>query len=489
MPRSIRRRVLIHIALIVSAVVALTLFDFLADRELQGLDMAAFHEQKLIGTTYNEIGQARDLLDTYIRFPRPVTSARFQELSRRLMDDVSALASLPRGDSGARTVIDFRYMVQSFLEAAARTIEDRRVGALAGANDSNREALSILNLISRQLADLFQVMNEDAVLQRGIADHVRGEILMIDAGLGVLVIGLVSLFIWQVLRWIIRPLDELTTAAIKVNAGELNIRVKGDQRDFEIGRLAGAFNAMLTTIQRQIVDLQATNELKARLHEEELKGQRMRTLVKESELQALQSRINPHFLFNTLNIICQMAYSERATASAALIEALSAMLRYIMADSSKPVSIQDEIRNVRDYIYIQNLRFGRRISFALTYAEEVEAVMVPRLIIQPLVENAINHGVKTYVQDAVIEIGVEPIEDRIRIRVADNGIGMGPERLGAVRASLDGRAQDGGGIGLRNIHERLKLFFGSAADLVIVGSGCAGTTVDLVIPYPPKAQA
>jgi signal transduction histidine kinase len=484
--RSIRRRVLVHITLIVSAVVALTAFEFLADRELQELDMAALREQKLVSTIYDEIGQARDLLDTFISSPLPAILARFQKLSRQLRVDTSVLASFPRSDSGARTVIDFQYMVQSFLEAAARTIENRQAGALAEANDNNRETLSTLNLINRQLADLFQVMNEDDAHQRRIADHVRDEIFLVAVGLGLVVIGLVGLFVGQVLRRIIHPLDELTTAANKVNAGELQIRVKDDRRDFEIGRLAGAFNEMLTTIQKQIVELQTTNELRARLHEEELVSQRMRALAKESELQALQSRINPHFLFNTLNIICQMAYNEHAEGSAALLEALSAMLRYIMADSSKPVAIHDEIRNVQDYIYIQNLRFGQRITFALTYAEEVGTVTVPRLIIQPLVENAINHGVKTYVQDAAVGISVEPIEDRIRIRVTDNGIGMEPKRLEAVRASLAGRIQEEGGIGLRNIHERLKLFFGPSAETLVISGRGAGTTVDLLIPRFPK---
>lgn len=480
---------LIHIVLIVFAIAFLIVFDFVAGRRLQALDMSALHEQGLIATIYDEIGQVRDLVDTYIGAPHPSTLARYKLLSHQLQANLATLSAIARNDAGERTVVDFSYMVQSFLDAASRTIDSRQAGALAEANDSNGHAISILNLIHRQLTDLFQVMNEDNAQQKRIADRVRDEILITDIVLGLAIIGLVALFIGQVLRRIIHPLDELTKAAIDVNAGELKVRIKEDQQDFEIEKLACAFNAMLTTIQRQIVELQETNELKAHLHEEELNSQRMRTLVKESELQALQSRINPHFLFNTLNMICQMAYSEDAKVSAALLEALSAMLRYIMADSCKPVVIDDEIVNVQDYIYIQNLRFGERISFALSYAKGIGTVVVPRLIIQPLVENAIKYGVKTLVRDAVISISVEPIEDTIRIRVADNGIGMDDEKLAAVRASLSVQGEGEGGIGLRNIHERLRLFFGAGAELVIASAGGEGTTVDLVIPRGLKALA
>jgi sensor histidine kinase YesM len=456
---------------------------------LQALDTSALHEQGLIATIYEEIGQVRDLVDTYISAPHPATLARYKLLSDRLQANLATLSAIARNDTGERTVVDFGYMVMSFLDAVSNTIESRQEGALAETNAGNAKAISILNLIHRQLTDLFQVMNEDSARQKRIADRVRDEILIADIVLGLAIIGLVSLFIGQVLRRIIRPLDELTKAAIDVNAGELEVRIKEGLQDFEIEKLAIAFNAMLTTIQRQIVELLETNELKAHLHEEELNIQRMRTLVKESELQALQSRINPHFLFNTLNMICQMAYSEDAKVSAALLEALSAMLRYIIADSSKPVVIDDEIVNVRDYIYIQTLRFGERINFVLSYAKEIGTVVVPRLIIQPLVENAVKYGVKTLLRDAVVSISVEPIEDTIRIRVADNGVGMDEEKLAAVRASLAIQGEGEGGIGLRNIHERLRLFFGVGSELIIMSAAGEGTTVDLVMPRGSKAQA
>jgi sensor histidine kinase YesM len=480
---------ILHTVLIVIAIVSLIIFDFVADRRLQALDLSALHEQGLIATIYDEIGQVRDLVVTYIDNPHPDTFSRFGSLSHHLRGDLATLAAIERGEAGERTVVDFSYMVQSFLDAASRTIDNRRTGALAEASDSDGEAIDILNLIHRQLTELFLVMNEDNIQQKKIADRVRDEILIIDIVLGLAIICLVSLFVGQVLRRILRPLDQLTKAAIDVNAGELKVRVKEGQQDFEIERLACAFNAMLTTIQQQIVELQENNELKTHLHEEELNNQRMRTLVKESELQALQSRINPHFLFNTLNMICQMAYSEDAKVSAALLEALSAMLRYLMADSSKPVFIDDEIANVQDYIYIQNLRFGERISFSLIFEKDIGSVAVPRLIIQPIVENAIKYGVKTLLRDAAITISVEPIEDMIRIRVADNGIGMDSERLAAVRASLFGPRAGEGGIGLRNIHERLGLFFGPRAELVIFSVAGEGTTVDLVIPRSSKALA
>jgi two-component system, sensor histidine kinase YesM len=481
-PRSIRWRVLLHISLIVIAIASLTVYDFLADRRLQELDIAALHEQITISEIYEEIGRVRDVVDMYVTNPHPVTRQNYDKLSRRLSAEVAEFASIERSENGERTAVDFHYMVVSFLEAASRTMAGRQIGELGRANDSYRETANVFDLIHRQLTDLFQVMNEDNARQKAMADRVRREIVIVDVALCLAIAALVALFFLQVLKRIIEPLDGLTKAAIDVNAGGLQIRVEEGSQDFEIEKLSCAFNAMLETIQGQIVELREASELKAHLHEEELKGEQMRTLMKESELQALQSRINPHFLFNTLNMICQMAYSEKATGSAALLEALSAMLRYIMAESSKPVSIDEEMSNVRDYIYIQNLRFGDRIGFELQYDEDVGKAIVPRLIVQPLVENAVVHGVKALVRGATVRIGVSADERSIRIRVVDNGVGIDAETLAAVRASVSGRGMEGEGIGLRNIYERLRLFCGEGAQLRVDSDRGRGTCVELVIP-------
>jgi two-component system, sensor histidine kinase YesM len=478
--RSIHSWVLLTTSLVILSVAGLAGLTIAADAKLRDMDALALREQDLVSGLYGAVGATHDLLEICIKIPSDSSVADFTGSRDRLMRYFRELSAIPRGAERARIVTDFGFMLGSYLEGAEASIRFRREGRLPEANRSHGEAVNMREVLVRQLPSLFAVMTADSAELRSRAGMVRSQNLVIDAALSLLACGMAAALMLGSMRRIIEPIRELTAAARRINAGSLGVRVPGISRDSEFVSLALAFNAMLDTIARQIGELEGASKLKALLHEEESKNQRSRLLVKEAELRAMQSRINPHFLFNTLNMILQSAYTERAARSAEMIESLAAMLQYLMEDWSAPVQIGDELRYTRDYVHIQNLRFGDRISFSIECPPSLEVYWLPRLVIQPLVENAIRHGVKDVIRDARISVAVAGSGGGITIEVGDSGAGMAREVLERVLRDLD--SEESRGIGLNNVCQRLKLFFGGAASVDIRSAPGAGTVVALSFP-------
>lgn len=216
-------------------------------------------------------------------------------------------------------------------------------------------------------------------------------------------------------------------------------------------------------------------------------------LLKQADLQALQSQINPHFLYNTLECIRGMALMEGKENIADIALSLSRFFRYSISGKSDVVSLRDEVENCRTYTRIQNYRFQNRFVLKVEEDQSVTNAMVPKLILQPIVENAILHGLQNILQGGVIEIRVEPVGDNIRIIISDNGSGMTPEKLEDLsRNILNGGQQAAdhhhAGIAMYNVDRRLKLMFGPEYGLSVFSCEGMGTDVELRIPYRPGGR-
>jgi two-component system, sensor histidine kinase YesM len=480
--RSLYAWMLLNIVLIILAVISLASFGVLSETKAKSLDASILREQDLVGGLYGGVSATQDKLESYIKLPDARTLDSFRASREELLAGLDEFLRISRGEKEERVVTDYGFMVRSYLEEAENTARFRREGKLPDALVSHEKAMSMKELLNRQLPALFSVMEGDSMLRRQRADRIRLQNLLIDIALSVVVCGLAVAFLLQSLKRVIRPIENLTEAASRINQGDLSVRLLGNSPDCEIRDLSRAFNAMLDTIDRQISELEEAARLKALLHDSELKNQKAEFLVREAELQAMQARINPHFLFNTLNMICQSAYSERAIKSAGMTESLAAMLHYIMVNSTKPVSIGDEIHYTKDYFQIQNLRFGGRILFSIECPRELEAYQVPRLLVQPLVENAVQHGVKNIVGNASVSAIVAQVEGSISISVSDTGSGISEVELESITRRMASESAPDGSIGLYNVYQRLRLFFGEKAGLDIRSAPGLGTTVVMRFP-------
>lgn len=281
--------------------------------------------------------------------------------------------------------------------------------------------------------------------------------------MGMLVLALlVCLFFYRrVVIGITGAVNRLTDFAAKVTkepASQEHIQL--DTGD-ELSVLAGAFNEMLDTIHAQMNQIQTDSQMREQLQRVEMENLRISAALQSSQLRLLQSRINPHFLFNTLNMITQTAHMEDAEETAQLMEATAEFLRYNLGKVTKAVTLADEIENTRSYVYIQKCRFGERIRFDFEIDQSCADQQTPCMILQPLVENSISHGVGSMIEGGRVTVRLyRQGEGETCLEVEDNGVGISAQQLEQLRASFAPHSQENEHIGLQNVYQRLWLYFG-----------------------------
>lgn len=292
-----------------------------------------------------------------------------------------------------------------------------------------------------------------------------------------------------VTRSITGPLMKLASAANEVAAGKFDLDLVHVNSSDEIEIVTKAFNTMIVSIHEYILKTKESMEMESRMKEKELM---MTNHLKDAQLKYLQAQINPHFLFNTLNAGAQLAMMEGADKTCLFIENVADFFRYNMKSFEQDSTIRDEIRLVDNYIYILNVRFSGRIHFYKEIDEAVLDVRVPSMILQPVVENAVNYGIRDIEYEGRICLKVVQENDTILITISDNGAGMDQATIdriyntGVHKKAEDGRlnnTRDSNGIGLGNVINRLRLYYDKEDVFEIKSPGTfKGTSVTLRIP-------
>lgn len=246
-----------------------------------------------------------------------------------------------------------------------------------------------------------------------------------------------------------------------------------ENKYYELNILAKAFNNMKKDIKKFIEELKYKAQLEKNLNEERLKSIEKDKLLKESQLMALQMQMDPHFLFNALNTVSRTAMFEGGDKTVKLIHAISKMLRSNLNFTGELISLTEEISVLKAYISIQEIRFEDQMKFILETNTDMDAIKVPPMIIQPIVENSIKHGLKNKEKGGIITVKIHKRERFLDIIVADNGEGMHKESI---------NTKDSSGVGLSNVKERLKLYYGKDDLLRIDSKVNYGTKVTISIP-------
>ncbi|MCR4752101.1 MAG: sensor histidine kinase [Eubacterium sp.] len=269
-------------------------------------------------------------------------------------------------------------------------------------------------------------------------------------------------------RSISTPLTELTELTSRVEQGDLSVQFSAESND-EIGKLGTGFNSMVNEIQR-LVDTVLQNQRQMR----------------ESDLATLQEQIKPHFLYNTFDTIHWLARRHHAEDIAQLIAALTKLYRISLSRGSEIITLEDEIEHVRNYLYIQKVRYSDIMDYEISSIPEAPHLFVQKLILQPLVENAIYHGIKNRSSRGMVRIRTSIEEDVLILEVTDDGPGIPPERLQELQAYLNGESPGKTGYGLYNVNKRITLRWGDAYGVRISSPAEGGTSVRIL--YPVKYQ-
>ena len=266
------------------------------------------------------------------------------------------------------------------------------------------------------------------------------------------------------------PMIRMMRVMKKAENGNLDVRIDMKRKD-EIGQLGTSFNNMVSEMQVLI------NKL---VEEERLK--------KEIELEALHAQINPHFLYNTLNTIKWMAKIQGAKTVSNALTALIKLLRISINLGKDMIWLKDEIEYVKNYILIQRLRFNERINIEYEIEDQCLSCCIPKLILQPIVENSIIYGTEEEsLKRLNIVIRAYRAEDALMIEVSDNGPGISPDVLKNIFKSQKD-VNKFSTVGLNNINQRIKLFFGEAYGIKIITKENEGTQITVELPFKKEGQ-
>ena len=290
--------------------------------------------------------------------------------------------------------------------------------------------------------------------------------LMVIMVLSVIVAVLLSNIIS---KWITKPLRKLEAGMRSVQNGNFSVKEPVDGSK-EVVSLSQSFQAMVQRIEELMEQVRTTEALK-----------------RQRELDALQAKINPHFLYNTLDSVVWMAETGNSKGVVKMVTALASLFRISIAKGHDTITLKEEFSHVRSYLDIQSMRYKDKFTYSIELPEELENQPTIKLLVQPIVENSIYHGIKYLQDEGIITIKAEDRGDRIAMIISDNGVGMRKETLNSLldRNSTHEHSSEGNGIGLLNIDERIKLSYGEEYGLSITSEPDEGTTVMIIIPKLP----
>ena len=331
--------------------------------------------------------------------------------------------------------------------------------------DKIRFASSVVQDVVQDYA-LFEVNRTESQYQVMREGLLRWEGLSVALMLTAIVFSFVAA--WSLSRSIYLPIKKLNDFTSTVTKNDLQALVAGDNVD-EITELGLSFNIMIGKI-RGLLD--------SKVKEQEN--------LKKAELRALQAQINPHFLYNTLDTIIWMAESKKNDQVIEIVSALSKFFRISLSKGRDWITISEEIERTRSYLTIQKIRYRDILDFKIELDEAAAQYTILKLILQPLVENALYHGIKNKRKGGTIRVRAKmKTDDEIVLEVEDNGIGFMPEKLAQLEAELkdeSGEIRMENGFGIGNVNKRIGLYYGKQYGLSVKSEYNTGTLVRLVIP-------
>ena len=288
-------------------------------------------------------------------------------------------------------------------------------------------------------------------------------------------------------RTIVNPILKLAEFAKRIAQNDFFIEDVPIENNDEIGELTHAFNKMKFATGEYIHALEESRRTLDLLHEEELQKLEVERRLETMKLEVLVNQVNPHFLFNTLNVIGGMAMLENAETTEKMIMALSNLFRYNLKNSSSEAVLSQELSVVRDYMYIQQMRFGERLKFTIDCAIEESSSIIPTFTFQPLVENAIIHGLAPKEEGGKIHIRVWERNGETFITVHDTGVGMSEEQLNKLKRKLEEGNVSRDSIGVGNVYRRFKIMY-PEGQFTIYSREKKGTLIKLQIPKCNHAE-
>lgn len=406
-------------------------------------------------------------LEMYNHVIRPRSEHSAEELPVEELDKAEAVlkrlsteTSLPDNRWRVQSMLDMCENLRMYmLEIAQTEAYDLRMELL----DRNiRGETGLTALIENYMHDFLGDEVRELARLRGVIDRQSTVLIVLAVAVAALSFLLLMLNAMRVSRRITGPIRALTRKAERFGADDFSsVPVETDIA--ELKTLDRNFDKMAGRI-TSLMEKQRQNQQS--LH--------------RAELELLQAQINPHFLYNTLDSIAILAESQREEDVIDMVNSLSTFFRNSLNRGEDVISLRSELIQAKSYLEIQQIRYSDILSYSISVPENIQDCPVPKLILQPLIENALYHGIKNRRGRGTIEITGEETGGDILLKVRDNGAGMGQEQLRQLQSGV--YQEHHSGLGLKNVHQRIRLYCGEPYGLAFESVPGEGTTVSVLLP-------
>lgn len=478
----VRGKIILNSALVLLIVASAVLYAGLASVELARSVEILFRNNRLMEDIRDSLGRTEASLTAYLSTKSSDALKEYIKYSTRLSEDGRRLNREIRADEVLLLERDLAGLLDSFLaetEASVAAKRGRDVAAYTEHFEGAERTLDLVMFLIDRIEGIF--ISDSLAAFSGFNSRVTA-VLAFNA---VLVVSATLMGMAILVNFSYRltePLAELARAAEALGRGDYDHDLPPPGRPDEIGVMAASFASMRESVRRAFEEQKAKAELERSLMEERVRLLDMDHKLKDAELLALQTQINPHFLFNTLAAGQQLALSEGADRTGDFMENLAAFIRYALKPPSRSVRVSDEIECVRLYIWLLRLRFGERYRFEVDADEGALGVRTPALVLQPLVENAVGHGLRDREEGGTVRVSARLEGEEAVLMVQDSGSGMSAEETARILGESGGDGDPRAGIGLRNVIRRVTLATEGRGRVEVESSAGAGTTVRIRLP-------
>lgn len=439
-------------------------------------------------STTNEI--SNDISNSYYNFNKYILSntkdckAIYENSYNKAVSKIEALDE--SSDVDSRYILrDLKNSMKSYKTAGDVTfsIYDNQEGIDVYYNYFvyAKESASFCDNFIAKLSDSYLSYNDRAYTKLKQKEKFIYEIITLYITLTLLMSIIYSLFF---IRNISDKLKELVQASQRVSKRDFTYRESKNTNIYELDILSEAFKTMIFDIKKYIYSIKENAELEKKLNEEELNILKYQNALKLSQLKVLQSQINPHFLFNTLNCVNQTAIKENAVQTEELIKSVSGILRYSLSMMDKFATLEEEVNLIKQYIFIQKVRYDDRISFNLNILGDLSKVLVPGMTLQPFVENAFIHGIEPKEEGGTINITISEKDEVFLVLIEDDGCGIERQLLNKIIEEDIEQEHIGHttGMGIKSVVKRLELMYEREDIFSIESIHGVGTKITLKLP-------
>lgn len=465
------------------------LYNYTSSRQLMEDVIGVLNKTQGLTAVYGDLDQVQSSLETYLSDNMRVSYEKYYDNVNLITESNNVLKKTSNYSERGVKIKNLTNMVENYLQVVDGTILSSKKENTAETKDKYQQTVKEYSYI---VSYVKEIMSSD--LTESSERYIQIEksinhITILNNLLIMMSVILITIMIIVFSIQITKPLSKLASYAREVSQGNFEVTVVDDRSSIEMNILYRAFQKMTISIKEYVDALTEKQKLERTLNEEKLNNLKMKNALREAELFALQSQVNPHFIFNTINIGAKIAMLQGDDVTCNYLENAADIFRYNLKGLDFNATLRDEVQNVDSYMNLLKTRFGDVIDFRLNVEDNpyLQGFILPRMTLQPLIENAYIHGVSKFEDGGIIELNVKQVDDNVEILISNTGMGLTDEMIELILSrkikNRENRMKTGHttGIGIDNVLKRLRLFYGKKD---VMNINCYNNRTNFILTLP-----